>query len=329
MSTVEQQQQRPNEEEDDLASGFDSEEGSHMEERVEEVVAEAPTANPIEEQQQEEDDDFKRTVRQLPETLVHFEDPVILDELPPHYDNTSDDQRMANFIHPAILAQSRVVSEKPVITTTDKILPAVLPPRVVRFYDSKAQRERLLVQPVSKVQCSRPHLSELKEVIDYKLVDARARMSGVCPVRRAIFSMLADELLRQITIDCPERGLLLRKIRDEVDMSIDAYQSLFDASHAYGQHALHEATRGRAEMLARISGLIDDTAALRKEVRRLETKHLALVKAADEQEKADTKRYQEEKTFLERTQLRLQQHLETVKKIQEEERKKLITVNED
>jgi hypothetical protein len=33
-----------------------------------------------------------------------------------------------------------------------------------------------------------------------------------------------DELIRQVTINCAERGLLLLRVRDEMRMSIAAYQ---------------------------------------------------------------------------------------------------------
>ena len=35
---------------------------------------------------------------------------------------------------------------------------------------------------------------------------------------------LPDELIRQITINCAERGLLLLRVRDELRMTVAAYQ---------------------------------------------------------------------------------------------------------
>jgi hypothetical protein len=39
---------------------------------------------------------------------------------------------------------------------------------------------------------------------------------GICPVREELYSQCFDELIRQITINCAERGLLLLRVRDEV-----------------------------------------------------------------------------------------------------------------
>ena len=38
-----------------------------------------------------------------------------------------------------------------------------------------------------------------------------------------------DELIRQVTIESPERGLLLLRVRDEIRMTLDAYKTLYDS----------------------------------------------------------------------------------------------------
>ena len=42
-----------------------------------------------------------------------------------------------------------------------------------------------------------------------KLQQRQARETGICPVRRELYSQCFDELIRQVTINCAERGLLL------------------------------------------------------------------------------------------------------------------------
>jgi len=41
-------------------------------------------------------------------------------------------------------------------------------------------------------------------------------------------------MIRQVTINCAERGLLLLRIRDEIQMTILAYQILYQSSIAFG-----------------------------------------------------------------------------------------------
>jgi dynein light intermediate chain len=179
------------------------------------------------------------------------------------------------------------------------------------------------VQSISHEQIDRNHLRDLKDVFDYKLRDSKARMSSLCPVRRAIHSMLFDELLRQVAIDNPERGLLLLRIRDELQMTLDAYQSLYEAASDYGQMKLQEGTTGKPEMLSRIKDLTAENDALKKEVKRLQTKHLAILRCVEERQETDKKKFAEERAFWERTRQRLVAHLETVKQMQEAEKRAL------
>ena len=44
--------------------------------------------------------------------------------------------------------------------------------------------------------------------------DRQARKSGICGIREELYGQTFDELIRQVAIDCPERGLLLMRVRD-------------------------------------------------------------------------------------------------------------------
>lgn len=54
----------------------------------------------------------------------------------------------------------------------------------------------------------------------------QARETGICPVREELYAQCFDELIREVTINCAERGLLLLRVRDEMHMTIAAYQVL-------------------------------------------------------------------------------------------------------
>ena len=45
---------------------------------------------------------------------------------------------------------------------------------------------------------------------------------------------LPDELIRQVTINCSERGLLLYRVRDQITATLHAYQRLYTSACAYG-----------------------------------------------------------------------------------------------
>ena len=83
------------------------------------------------------------------------------------------------------------------------------------------------IQYVSHQPASRIDVARLREMLDQKLMERQARESGICPVREELFSQCFDEIIRQVTLNLPERGLLLLRVRDEIMMTIAAYQTLY------------------------------------------------------------------------------------------------------
>ena len=64
---------------------------------------------------------------------------------------------------------------------------------------------------------------------------------------------MPDELIRQVTINCAERGLLLLRVRDEIRMTIAAYQTLYESSVAFGMRKALQAEQGKADMERKVS----------------------------------------------------------------------------
>jgi dynein light intermediate chain len=90
------------------------------------------------------------------------------------------------------------------------------------------------IQYISPKIATRENCRELFKALDQKLKERRAKEKGICPVRDQIYSQCFDEIIRQVTIDNPERGLLLLKVRDEIKMSIASYQTLYESALLYG-----------------------------------------------------------------------------------------------
>jgi dynein light intermediate chain len=219
-------------------------------------------------------------------------------------------------LSPVFERQKELLTEVPVVTTTDKVLDCVLPPREWQLADGT-----VMIQRVDQQQVSREQLSDLRDMFEFKLADAKARKAGVCPVRQAIYAMLFDEIVRQTTIDNSERGLLLARIRDELRMTRDAYTTLYEASVNYSTRKMYEATKNLPEMRERMGELRQETDVLKKELSRLQAKHGAMLRCVEEQQQAEAKKHNEERLFLERTKQRLQSHLDSVKAAQEAERR--------
>lgn len=92
----------------------------------------------------------------------------------------------------------------------------------------------------------------------------------------------ADELIREVTITCAERGLLLLRVRDEIRMTIAAYQTLYESSIAFGMRKALQAEQGKADMEARIKQLEAEKKDLEHQVQELKAKAEAIEKREGE-----------------------------------------------
>jgi hypothetical protein len=69
--------------------------------------------------------------------------------------------------------------------------------------------------------------------------------------------ILLDELIRQVAINCAERGLLLLRVRDELQMTLRAYQTLYESSVAFGMRKALMAEQGKSELERKVRHKFD------------------------------------------------------------------------
>ena len=110
---------------------------------------------------------------------------------------------------------------------------------------------RDFIQSVSSKEATREQAKELFKALEEKLKERQAREKGICPIREEIFSQCFDEIIRQVTIECPERGLLLLRVRDTLKMTIASYQQLYESSMLFGIRKQLQAENGKKEILER------------------------------------------------------------------------------
>jgi dynein light intermediate chain, axonemal len=108
----------------------------------------------------------------------------------------------------------------PAGTQLDEMVNSMLPPR------EWTNESGTWMQYVAKDPATRLDVITLQEQLDQRLMERQAREAGICPVREDLYAQCFDELIRQVTLDGPERGLLLLRVRDEIRMSVDAYKIL-------------------------------------------------------------------------------------------------------
>ena len=138
----------------------------------------------------------------------------------------------------------------------------------------------------------------LQEKLDRKLSERKARDMGICAVREQLYSQTFDELIRHVTLDGPERGLLLMRTRDEVRMTIDAYKLLYSSSVTFGIKKQLKAEEGIPELEAQKSALEADKVQLEIELSELRSKSEILDKRDAERKTSDEKRRKDEVDFL-------------------------------
>jgi dynein light intermediate chain len=97
-----------------------------------------------------------------------------------------------------------------------------------------------------------------------------------------------DELIRQVTISSPERGLLLLRLRDELRMSIAAYQSLYAASITFGQRKAQQAEMGREELTLRLQQTDDDRLSINRQIAQLKAVYEQMDKVSPRQHSSPT-----------------------------------------
>jgi len=124
--------------------------------------------------------------------------------------------------------------------------------------------------------------------------------------------LISDELIRQVTINCAERGLLLLRVRDEIRMTIAAYQTLYESSIAFGMRKALMAEQRKADLEAKIKQLQLENDDLHKQVSSLTQKCVAIEARETDRRQAEEQKHQEQVSYLKKANAQLKQNLENL-----------------
>ncbi|XP_017142401.1 putative inner dynein arm light chain, axonemal [Drosophila miranda] len=189
---------------------------------------------------------------------------------------------------------------------TEEILNSILPPRC---WEEDGQ---LWQQSVSSTPATRQDVINLQEMLDTRLQQTQARETGICPVRRELYSQCFDEIIRQVTINCSERGLLLLRIRDEIAMSMEAYETLYCSSVAFGMRKALQAHEEKEMLRDRVKTLELEKEALEEIIADMKLKQEQAERRNAELRASEEKKFTEEITFLKKTNAQLKAQLEGI-----------------
>lgn len=107
---------------------------------------------------------------------------------------------------------------------------------------------------------------------------------------------LSDELIRQITINCAERGLLLLRVRDEAKMTVSAYETLYESSIAYGVRKALVAEQKKIDLDNKIKELNSTKRELQQQVENLKSTIEMTQARAHEKREMEEKNHADEVT---------------------------------
>ncbi|GMH71740.1 hypothetical protein TL16_g05731 [Triparma laevis f. inornata] len=125
---------------------------------------------------------------------------------------------------------------------------------------------------VSTVIRGRMDVEELEKGLGEALDRFQVRPKPVCSLRSVIYSELFDELIRQVTLERPERGLFLLRVRDEIRLTIQNHLEVFRSMSNYGSMKLGEAEVNYMELEDTIKEKKERREALKTRVEELERK---------------------------------------------------------
>lgn len=188
-----------------------------------------------------------------------------------------------------------------------QILYALFPPIMVPLPETN----EAAVQFVSTTQASREEVVMLHDKLIERLEKRYARPSGYCPIRREIYDDVLCELIRQLTLEEPARGVLLQRLKDEAHKSLKVHSDLAHRAEYFSSRKLLSCSEGIKEMEETVAGLQSDIAGLQIRLHALDQHRRAVERKFDEERQERIKPQQDELAYWRRANQQLSLRLKT------------------
>ena len=121
---------------------------------------------------------------------------------------------------------------------------------------------------------------------------------GVTALVRLLRKTTDNEVKELVTLSEPERGLLLLRMRDEIKMTISAYQTLYQSSVTFAMRKQLQAEHGKADLEKRIADLEAKRTKTDNRYVELKAKSDAIDQRIAERNEVETKKRKDELNFL-------------------------------
>ena len=156
----------------------------------------------------------------------------------------------------------------------------ILPPKKI------ITNEQLWVQYVSCTPVTKAEVSNLKEGLDKRIKILEAKETGICTTREQLYSECFDELIRQVTINCLERGILMMLVKTEYENQVKTYQNLYQSSIAYGIRSYLMIEEEKKNMKQENETMEEECETLTSDIEKLE-KEIEELKIKDEEQRQE------------------------------------------
>lgn len=168
----------------------------------------------------------------------------------------------------------------------------------------------LWIQRVSSTPATRLEVTSLRDALDRGLKERRANETGICSVREGLYAEAFDEIIRQVTIGCSDRGKLLLRLRDELRMTNEAYRNLYESSIAFGIRKALVARHEKEDLTAQIGKMSAEKEDLERQVEQLANQISNVQKKESTRRDEEKARHEEEINKYKEKNRRIQETLE-------------------
>jgi len=129
------------------------------------------------------------------------------------------------------------------------------------------------------------------ESLDKTLKEENLSTTGLCPERHELYKDCFDHTILELTNDNPDQGALLSRIRDELNMTSDAYKKLYESSVSFGLNKAIEARRQNEKLHAKIDDMLKEKRELLDQNEYLNRKLTVVQKDEEKKREREMARY--------------------------------------
>ena len=147
----------------------------------------------------------------------------------------------------------------------EELIPLLLQQSDINPFNDPSLKDK---QPSTK-NPEKEDIGKIAKQLEDLIQQRKCKSQGICEIRNEIYLETLNEMIRHISMDCPERGILLTLIRNEITNSLANYKRLFDSSQGFAVRRELSAENG-------VEGLLGKKLELERKLAELKNKTILL-----------------------------------------------------